>query len=138
MQANIRVGRRRALQILAGEVESRRSKPQSYPTHFKCVGPMPSLQVITKEPPLQIRRYKLSLKYYYKMKSLPQNSAFKFITPEQETLYANKNSPPPFAIRIKEMHTKFNLENKGVLPDFSYYRLDIKEPTWGLPCTRIN
>ena len=34
MQADTRVGRRRALQILAGEDESPRSKPQSYPTHF--------------------------------------------------------------------------------------------------------
>ena len=36
MQADSRVGRRRALQILAGEDESPRSKPQSYPTHFTC------------------------------------------------------------------------------------------------------
>ena len=35
MQADSRVGRRRALQILAGEDESPRSNPQSYPTHFK-------------------------------------------------------------------------------------------------------
>ena len=34
MQADTRVGRRRALQILAGEEESPRSKPQSYPTHL--------------------------------------------------------------------------------------------------------
>ena len=35
MQANSRVGRRRALQILAGEDESPRSNPQTYPTHFR-------------------------------------------------------------------------------------------------------
>ena len=100
--------------------------------------PLSSLQVITEEPPFQIRRDKLSLKYYYKVKSLPQNPAFKLITPEQEALYANKNSPPPFAIRIQKLHTKLNLENKRVMPDFSYSRLDIKEPTWGLPSTRLN
>ena len=36
------------------------------------------------------------------------------------------------------MHSKLNFKNKGVLPDFSYARLCIKEPTWGLPSTRIN
>ena len=36
MQADSRVGRRRALQILAGADESLRSNPQSYPTHFRC------------------------------------------------------------------------------------------------------
>ena len=43
-----------------------------------------------------------------------------------------------FAIRIQKIHTKLKLENKGVLPDFSYFRLEIKEPIWGLPSTRIN
>ena len=66
-----------------------------------------SLYVIKEEPPLQIIRDKLSLEYYHKVKSLPQNPAFKFITSEQETLYENKNSPPPFAIRIKKNTHKF-------------------------------
>ena len=35
MQADRRVGRRSALQILAGEDESPRSNPHSYPTHFR-------------------------------------------------------------------------------------------------------
>ena len=57
--------------------------------------PISSLQVTTEELPLQIRRDKLSLKYFYKVKSLLQNQAFKIITPEQKTLCANKNPPPP-------------------------------------------
>ena len=36
VQADSRVGRRTALQTLAGEDESPGSNPQSYPTHFKC------------------------------------------------------------------------------------------------------
>ena len=45
MQADSRVGRRRAFQILAGEDESPRSKPQSYHTHFTCkVGPEKNIQ----------------------------------------------------------------------------------------------
>ena len=35
------------------------------------------------------------------------------------------------------MHTQLNLENQGVLPDFLYSRLEIKEPTWGFSSTRI-
>ena len=83
-------------------------------------------------------RDKVSLKCYYKVKTLLQNPAFKFKTPEQETTYANKNYLPPFATRIQKLHTKFNLEIKRVMQDFSYSRLDIKEPTWGLLSTRRN
>ena len=36
VQADKRVRRRRALQILAGEDESPRSNPQSYPIHIRC------------------------------------------------------------------------------------------------------
>ena len=36
MQAESRVVRRRALQILEGEDESPRSNPHSYPTQFRC------------------------------------------------------------------------------------------------------
>ena len=74
--------------------------------------PIFSLQGITGEPPLQIRIYKLSLKHCYNVKSSLQKLAFKIITPEQETLYTNKNSSPLFAIRIQKIHTKVNLETK--------------------------
>ena len=36
MQADSRVGRRRALQVLAEKDESPRSNPQSYPAYFTC------------------------------------------------------------------------------------------------------
>ena len=97
-----------------------------------------SLQNITGEPPLQIRINELTLKYYYKVETLLQNSASIFITPEQKTLYASKLSPPPFAIRIQKIHTQLNLENKGVLPVFLYSRLEINEPIWRLRSTRRN
>ena len=91
--------------------------------------PMSSLQVITEQTLLQITRDNLSLKYYNWVKILLQNSVSKIITPEQEALYANKSSPSPFVIRIQRFRIKMNLENYGVLPDFSYSRLGIKEPT---------
>ena len=85
--------------------------------------PISSLKNITEEPPLQIRKYKMNLKYYYKVKNLLENPTFKFVTPEQETICANRNSPPPFAIRIQKIHIIFNLKKKGLLPDFSYTRI---------------
>ena len=98
--------------------------------------PVSSLQVITEEPPLQIRRDKLSLKYYYKVKTLPQHPVFKFISPEKNPICKQKFSP---SVRNqKKIHTKLNFENKGVQPDFSYVRLGIKEPRWGLSSTRIH
>ena len=36
MQADNRVGRRRALQVLAGEDWSQRSNPHLYSTQFRC------------------------------------------------------------------------------------------------------
>ena len=84
-----------------------------------------SLQVLTEQSTIQIRRDKMSLKYYYKMKILLHNRALKFFTPEQEALYANRKSSASFAIKIKKIHTKLNWENKRVLPEFLYYRLEI-------------
>ena len=95
------------------------------------------LQVITEDPLLQIRRDKLRLEYNYKVETLLQNPASKIINPKQEAIYANKNSPPPFAIRIQKVLTKLNLENEGVLPDFSYSRLKFKEPFWRVPSTTL-
>ena len=36
MQADSRLGRRRVLQIMAGEDECPKSNPQSYPTRLRC------------------------------------------------------------------------------------------------------
>ena len=100
--------------------------------------PISSLQVITNEPPLQLRRDKLSLKYYYKIRSLPSNPTFNLLSVEQETLYANKSLPPPFAIRIKSLHNKYNINRQHILPDFSYSLLKIKEPTWSISEPKVN
>ena len=73
--------------------------------------PISSLQVITEEPPLQIRRDKLSLKYYYKLKSLLQTPAFKYITQEQETLYAKQILPLHSQSESKKNTHKNQLKN---------------------------
>ena len=72
------------------------------------------------------------------MTSLLKNPAFKCITTEQETLHVNKKTPPPLVIRFQIIHTKLNLENEGEMPGFSYSRLEIREPTWRIPSTRIS
>ena len=80
--------------------------------------PISSFQVITEEPPLQIRRDKLSLKYLYKVKSLQQNPSLKFITPEKETHKASRRQekliPFPyqnlFSYINDAIHQKLNTE----------------------------
>ena len=55
---------------------------------FKSI-PKTSLQIITEEPPLRIRRGKLNLKYYYKVK-VSYKTVFKYITTEQEAFFFKK------------------------------------------------
>ena len=71
--------------------------------------PISSLRVVSEEPPLQMRRDQLSRKYYYKIRSSPNNPGFKHITPEQENLYSMKRIPPPFAIKFKQKMEKYQM-----------------------------
>ena len=105
--------------------------------------PIYSQQVITEESLLQKRTVKLIPKYYYKVKSLLQKSRFQvhhYITKKHICKWKNSLPPPlsPFAIIIQKILTRLNLKIKRVLPVFSYSRLDINEPSWELPSTRIN
>ena len=80
-----------------------------------------SLEVITEEPPLQIRRHKLSLKNYCKVISLLQIRHSNSQLQNKKPYMQKKSSPSQFAIKIQNIHTKFNSENKIVMPDFSYF-----------------
>ena len=68
--------------------------------------PITSLQVITTEPPLQQRRDKLSLKYYFKMRSLPNNPAFNYVTPEQENVYNLKINSTSLCDKVQTKYGK--------------------------------
>ena len=89
--------------------------------------PAPSLQVITIKPPLQIRRDMLSL-------SKMLTTKFRF----QIHLHRKKNNKKNY-VHLKilplrsqsesKKYTKLNLENKRVLPDLSYSRLETNKPS---------
>ena len=74
-----------------------------------CLGafktsPVASLCVEANEPPLSVRREKLSLQYASKIASTPENPVYNSIFhPNYEDLFNNKpNSIPPLGLRIKE------------------------------------
>ena len=82
-----------------------------------CLGafrtsPVESLYVEANEPPLSIRRTKLSLQYTIKLNSNPSNPAFDCVfSPPYEAKFLKKpNAIPPFGIRIKPHLSKANID----------------------------
>ena len=69
---------------------------------------------------------------------LATKSGFQICYPRTRNPIFKQKFCPSVCNHNKKIHTKFNLENKSVLPNFTYSRLEIKEPTWGLPTTRKN
>ena len=65
--------------------------------------PIESLQMETGEPPLDTRRLKLSLQYYMKMKTNPENPAYScVVNPEFNKLFNNKpGTIPTLNIRLQ-------------------------------------
>ena len=59
MRADSRVGRRQALQILAGGDKSPRSNPLSYPTQFRCeMGPEKKRKTVGDREELHVQNWK--------------------------------------------------------------------------------
>ena len=121
----------RALEVIANEAMRIASGC------FKST-PIASLQVITSEAPLQLRRDKLGMKYYYKTRHQPNNPAFRHLTPEHENLHLISRTPPPFSIRIKSILSQCQFEKIYITPNFSYTLQQIQEPTWALPRVKVN
>jgi len=73
-----------------------------------CLGafrtsPAVSLCVEANEPPLELRRIKLSLQYALKLRSDPYNPAFDCVfSPTCEALYEGTNHIPPFGLYYKQ------------------------------------
>ena len=99
--------------------------------------PIQSLQTITNEKPLALRRKELTIKYYFKMRAQPGNPVHTVaVTPRQELLF--QNIPPTLAIKAKQMMAELGVDRGYVKPDFSYRLLHITEPTWSLAAPKIN
>lgn len=88
--------------------------------------PIQSLYVLCHEPSLQIRRHKLSLTYYFKIKSSPFHPAFKKIMfPSHFMLFSNRPfSIPTFGIRMRNILTELHIE------DFPVMTFDEEKPPW--------
>ena len=89
-----------------------------------CLGafrtsPIPSLQVYSKRPPLDLRRTKLGLQYALQLKSNPLNPTHKIVfQPRFAELFANKpKSTPTFGIRTLNHFKTANisLDNIGTI-----------------------
>ncbi|GBO37413.1 putative RNA-directed DNA polymerase from transposon X-element, partial [Araneus ventricosus] len=81
--------------------------------------PVQSLYVMTGELPLQLRREKQCIKYYFKVKSNRRHPMYdRILSPILGTLYANKPSYiPPFGHRIKKILSCHRIENIVPLPE---------------------
>ena len=55
-----------------------------------CTSPIPSLQALSGEPPLSIRRDQLALQFYYKLNSNIKNPAYNTIFNNTNPLYSNE------------------------------------------------
>ena len=101
--------------------------------------PNESLYILVNEWPLSLRRDMLSLRYYYKIRSLPSNPAFQSVLDTNRTnLFRNKNIKPSFAIRTQEIKQKLQMPREYIKPSFSYRILNINLPTWSFKCPSVN
>ena len=105
-----------------------------------CLGafrtsPVDSLYVEANEPPLNLRRTKLSLQYATKLYSNPSSPAFKCVfRPTCEEQYSKKPKVvPPFGIRIKPHLAEANID----LDLIAEHKLS-EEPPWLLDKPTVN
>ena len=84
---------------------------------FKTL-PDTSLEVLTTEPPIAIRRKDLTLRYYFKSKCHFQNPAYGCVIDQKLEMYfkSRPSATPFFAIRAKEAMEHYKIPNQPVLP----------------------
>ncbi|GIX91423.1 RNase H domain-containing protein [Caerostris extrusa] len=84
-----------------------------------CTSPVHSLYVITHEPSLQTRRGRLSLKYYFKIKSHHSHPIYILMSLIPILKLFIKNRPscvPSFGLRMQILLDFNNLVNQEILP----------------------
>ena len=97
--------------------------------------PIESLYFEANEAPLSLRREKLALQYFTKLRSCPSNPAFDCtINPKYQELFARKESSiPTFGIRIKSV-----LENSGISNENVHQTIIPEVPFWTLHQPKVN
>ena len=103
---------------------------------FKSTLPTESLQVITNEMTLEIRREYLTLKYFLKIKSNFLIS-FNSVIPTDRLLINNKLLPQTEAIRANRIVQEMSIPMNNMWPDFSYRKLNIFTHMWSLHTHQI-
>ena len=100
--------------------------------------PVSSLQVITNQPPLDLRRLHLSLKYYLKLRSHISNPAFSSVVPKTVAPQLLSSDPPPLRVLLNSHLDRLDLRRGLLCPHFSYQLLDISTPSWSLRPLSLN
>lgn len=106
-----------------------------------CLGafrtsPKDSLYAEAGEPPLELRRLRLSLNYYLKLKSMPENPAYSCVLdPQFQDKFEKKPTEiPPFGLRMKS-HLKSANINTDIISD---YPLQTTTPPWKLQTPQVD
>jgi hypothetical protein len=101
--------------------------------------PINSIYILANELPLSLRREKLSLKYYFKIRSYINNPAYEHVIDISEVRqFANKKIPPPFSIRVNNLITEMHISKSCIKPSFSYNLLGITTPSYMIEPPEIN
>jgi len=101
--------------------------------------PRDSLHVLADELPLDLRREKLALRYYYKTRSIIDNPAHKHVVPlHYRNLFMNKHLPLPLSHRTQNLIERYDLRKGLVKPKFSYIIHNITVPSWSLQKPQVN
>ena len=98
-----------------------------------------SIQTITNEMTLDLRRDQLTLKYFIKIKSHFANPAFSFVVPPTDRLLIrNFKKSETVSIRANRLIQEKAIPINNICPDFSYRILNITTPTWSIRTPQIN
>jgi len=101
--------------------------------------PTEYLNILTNEPPLQLRRDRLTLAYYFKMRGALGNPAHKLATSTRyDMLYRNKGITPSFPLRANRLINDLSIARRAIKPNFSYSILNIQTPTWTIEPPNID
>jgi ribonuclease HI len=79
--------------------------------------PIECLHIITNEPPLELRRQEITLRYYYRMKSLIQNPAYESVHSWNVHLFFRSRPlcTPPLTMRAQGYVDHYQLPKRPVL-----------------------
>lgn len=101
--------------------------------------PVATLHVLTNEIPIEMRRMKLTMQYYFKTRSQLSNPAYNnIIDTGDKRLYEARNTPIPFSVRVHNLLETLNITKRAVKVAFSYNNLNISTPTWLIQPPKVN